>query len=321
MPQQSFKTILARNVAGAAKNFIFAVKIPVGWQAEAVPEIDAINFYDPASEDNTSLEQSQIFIRNFRANSFLTLATVTIHSRENLTINNRPAVRYDIEKKPGVPNFPNQPSWRNRRHIVTDIRVSDKNPSVFYVIAKRPELDQKIYQQFLKDLAVDAPPQSLIEPVEQFRERITKKPFGIFVSPQNSPVQPERFTGYHTGVDVEFDDRAEEIPIRAIAEGEVILSERAAGYGGVLVIRHTIEKRTVLALYGHLDPATLPRTGKRVGAGDTIGILGKDKTEETDGERKHLHFAVLRGETVDRRGYVPTKAELSGWRDPLELFE
>ena len=36
--------------------------------------------------------------------------------------------------------------------------------------------------------------------------RITKKPFGIFITTQNSPVQPERFSGYHTGVDVEYKD-------------------------------------------------------------------------------------------------------------------
>lgn len=34
-------------------------------------------------------------------------------------------------------------------------------------------------------------------------ERITKKPFGVFVTPQNSPVNPERFRGYHTGTDFE----------------------------------------------------------------------------------------------------------------------
>jgi hypothetical protein len=33
---------------------------------------------------------------------------------------------------------------------------------------------------------------------------LQKKPFGIYITPENSPVQPENFTGYHTGIDVEY---------------------------------------------------------------------------------------------------------------------
>ena len=39
------------------------------------------------------------------------------------------------------------------------------------------------------------------EPIGQTEERITKKPFGIKISPENSPISPERFSGYHTGID------------------------------------------------------------------------------------------------------------------------
>jgi hypothetical protein len=45
-----------------------------------------------------------------------------------------------------------------------------------------------------------------VPPVPGFPEEITKKPFGIFINPETSPVQPERFRGYHTGVDVEVVD-------------------------------------------------------------------------------------------------------------------
>ncbi|MGE5392302.1 MAG: hypothetical protein ACM3NH_00970 [Candidatus Saccharibacteria bacterium] len=38
-------------------------------------------------------------------------------------------------------------------------------------------------------------------PLADWQERVTKKPFGIFVSPGHSPVDPERFRGYHTGTD------------------------------------------------------------------------------------------------------------------------
>ena len=36
-------------------------------------------------------------------------------------------------------------------------------------------------------------------PISNPLERIIKKPFGIKINPANSPVQPERFSGYHTG--------------------------------------------------------------------------------------------------------------------------
>ena len=40
-------------------------------------------------------------------------------------------------------------------------------------------------------------------PLDRGVQRITKKPFGIFVSPSHSPIQPEKFMGYHTGTDFE----------------------------------------------------------------------------------------------------------------------
>src|SRR3989338_4447404 len=81
---------------------------------------------------------------------------------------------------------------------------------------------------------------NLIEPVEGFRDRITKKPFGIYITPETSPVQLDRFTGYHTGVDIEFTDSSEDIPVLAIADGTILIRAYASGYGGVVVVRHVI---------------------------------------------------------------------------------
>src|SRR3990167_7147055 len=38
-------------------------------------------------------------------------------------------------------------------------------------------------------------------PISDWLSRITKKKFGQYITPQTSPVQPERFTGYHTAAD------------------------------------------------------------------------------------------------------------------------
>src|SRR3989344_7022766 len=49
----------------------------------------------------------------------------------------------------------------------------------------------------------------IIEPIAEFSQRITKKPFGIYITPETSPVHPDKFDGFHTGVDIEYEDIAE----------------------------------------------------------------------------------------------------------------
>ena len=153
-PQSPYKNFEVSSIPGRAEELQFLAEIPRDWNGEAITANESLNIYNPSRETPTNLEKSEIFIRHFEANSFLTLQTVNILERQAVTINGRPAVRYVIEKKPSAADFPNQPSWRNKRHTVTDIRVSDNNPSVFLVIAQRPELDEAIYQHFLSTLYV-----------------------------------------------------------------------------------------------------------------------------------------------------------------------
>ncbi len=162
--------------------------------------------------------------------------------------------------------------------------------------------------------------QRLIEPVEEFKDRITLKPFGIYITPENSPVQPENFSGYHTGADVEFTDRDDEISVQAIADGSVIVSRTASGYGGLTIIRHEIDGQKIDVIYAHLDPESLPRKGDKVEAGQIIGHLGEGNTTETDFERKHLHLSFHKNNSLDIRGYVQNESELENWYDPLEFF-
>lgn len=161
---------------------------------------------------------------------------------------------------------------------------------------------------------------SLVEPVADFVAHATKKRFGMHITPDTSPVEHDRFTGYHTGVDAEFTDDVREIPVYAIADGTVVVRTWANGYGGVAVIRHVINGVPLFALYGHLDEASFISGVTHVKAGDVIGVLGDDHSHETDGVRKHLHFALYRGEKMDYRGYVPTEAELEPWLNPLDFF-
>ncbi len=162
---------------------------------------------------------------------------------------------------------------------------------------------------------------TLTPPVRDFMSRVTKKQFGMYITPETSPVDHDRFTGYHTGVDVEFTDTDSDVPVYAIADGSIVFRDWVKGYGGVIVIRHTINGVTLYALYGHLDEASFPPTDVvRVVAGQQIARLGDGLTQETDGVRKHLHFSVSTTEKLDLRGYVQDEAELSHWLNPLDFY-
>lgn len=158
------------------------------------------------------------------------------------------------------------------------------------------------------------------EPVAGYVSRVTKKPFGIYITPATSPIQPERFTGYHTGADAEYQDVAADVPVNALADGKIVLSETASGYGGVFMVSFDLNGVQHTALYGHIRPSSLPKIGRIVSKGEQIALLGTGYSTETDGERRHLHFAVLSDNSLNIKGYVSTKAQLSSWIDPLTLL-
>jgi murein DD-endopeptidase MepM/ murein hydrolase activator NlpD len=168
-------------------------------------------------------------------------------------------------------------------------------------------------------LVNDIPKDTLTEPVAGFRNRVTKKPFGIFITSQTSPIQPERFRGYHTGADAEYSDITTTVPVHAAQNGTVVYSGYVSGYGGVIVLTGNINNQAVRFLYGHLNPSQLLPINTTVSAGQQIGILGKGYSKETDFERRHLHFAIIKGTKIDFRGYVQDKNELVKWLDPLLL--
>jgi hypothetical protein len=150
-------------------------------------------------------------------------------------------------------------------------------------------------------------------------ERVTKKPFGIFITPQNSPIQPEKFTGYHTGADFEIfpEELNTDVTVHAVCSGKLSLKEYAAGYGGVAIESCDLSGNPTTVIYGHLKLAsiTLP-IGSNLGVGDTIGILGAAYSQETNGERKHLHLGFHKGISINILGYVQNKTDLSEWVDP-----
>ncbi len=313
-----YQRINTADLEGLVGPFAFSVEVPLGWQVEVVPAIEALNFYLPDAQGSSNLDKSQIFVRYFTANGFLTLSTVTIFSQTATTILGRPAVVYDIEKKSGVTNFSSQPFWRNQRHTVTDIRETDSNPATFYVFSQRPGIDQAIVDHFLNSLQFGTTVDS--QAISYSLDRVTKKSFGTYVTPNNSSVQPERFSGYHTGIDIEYGDVDQDVRVTALADGTVVRSGIVSGYGGMVAVRHTIDGAEYVVVYGHLDPARLVGNGTPLQQGQQLGVLGEGFSDETDGERKHLHLSAHKGVEINVRGYVDVPADLAQWMDPVVLF-
>lgn len=163
----------------------------------------------------------------------------------------------------------------------------------------------------------------LAQPIASALTRITKKPFGLKVSPQDSPVSPEKFAGYHTGVDFETltSEQDAEIPVYAACSGPLLLKKWATGYGGVVVQKCQLADQDVTIVYGHLKLASITaKVNQALTAGEQLGILGKGYSVETDGERKHLHLSIHLGTTINLRGYVQTQAELAGWLDAAKYL-
>lgn len=161
-------------------------------------------------------------------------------------------------------------------------------------------------------------------PISQEKQRVTKKPFGIFITPENSPVSPERFRGWHSGVDYETlpSEEDQDVTVLAACSGEVLSKRWVSGYGGVLVQRCTSpEGEAVTTLYGHLNIDSIDtNVGDRLTVGMPIGVLGAGYSDETDNERKHLHFAIHKGSQVELRGYAQQQSELDAWIDPTQMF-
>jgi murein DD-endopeptidase MepM/ murein hydrolase activator NlpD len=156
----------------------------------------------------------------------------------------------------------------------------------------------------------------------QSTERVTKKPFGIRINPETSPVQPERFQGYHTGTDFEtfLDEATIDVPVHAICDGPLIMKRLATGYGGVAVQGCMLDNQAVTVVYGHLRLSSIGvDIGTTLKRSDMLGMLGTGYTEETSGERKHLHLGIHKGEAVNILGYVASKQELNQWIDPCRF--
>jgi len=164
----------------------------------------------------------------------------------------------------------------------------------------------------------------IAEPILDSLSRITKKPFGLLVSPTDSPVQPEKFTGYHTGTDFETSPTEADIaiPVSAVCDGTVRFVGPVAGYGGAAILACTINSQPVTVLYGHIDiETTILKVNEVITKGSLIANLAPADSDKSGGERKHLHLGIHLGTSIEYRGYVQNQNELVSWLNYQELYK
>lgn len=160
---------------------------------------------------------------------------------------------------------------------------------------------------------------NLQPPLNKAEERVNKKKFGAYITPQNSPIQSERFKGFHTGVDFEIfsEELNTEVLVHAICSGKIRLKQYVSGYGGVIVQSCELNKEPITIIYGHLKLSSITvNINENIETGESIGILGDDKSQETDYERKHLHLGIHKGIELNIKGYVGSQSDLLNWIDP-----
>jgi murein DD-endopeptidase MepM/ murein hydrolase activator NlpD len=163
-------------------------------------------------------------------------------------------------------------------------------------------------------------------PMTRYAERKTVRWYGKQVGETDRQLVPcgDTFTGYHTGDDLEplGGESNQEIPVYAIAAGKIRQVRAVSGYGGLLVIEHVLNNQTYTVYYGHIDlNQKLVSEGGTINAGQRIALLGDHCSPETSNERKHLHFAIHKGTTINVKGYAANTNELAEWVNPEALLQ
>lgn len=184
------------------------------------------------------------------------------------------------------------------------------------VVYNKPLNQGETTEPFPEKTSSEKESEDLELPIKEAGQRVTKKPFGIKISPDNSPINPERFSGYHTGIDYEIfeGEEATDVRVFAICDGEILKKESILGYGGILIQKCQLNDQSVTVLYGHIRLSSVQQNvGDFISKEDKLALLGRGFSQETDGERKHLHLGIHKGTDIDILGYVQTKSELEDW--------
>lgn len=166
-------------------------------------------------------------------------------------------------------------------------------------------------------------------PMTNVQSRATLKGFGVlandaFYAAHDPSLFPTKFYGYHAGQDLETftSERPNNIsvPFYAVADGTITYIGTLSGYGGVMLEKLSDGQHT--ALYGHIKLPSNLNVGDQVTAGQLISYLGNNFSNETSGERKHLHFAIHIGTDLYFHGHEPSTQVLNfEWENPIPFLK
>ena len=208
---------------------------------------------------------------------------------------------------------------------VSHEQSADNPPTPPTTVVPAPNVPDSVPQ---RDEVVHTPPSEELQddfvwPMDRADARITKKPFGIAIDPRTSPVQPERFSGYHTGTDFEVfpEEAGHPVAVHAVCDGVVRSVQRVRGYGSVVVQACHHDGAPITVLYGHVTlRETTVAVGDTLTAGEAFTVLGAAGSTDTDGERQHLHLGIHKTDTLVFAGYVPRAEQLVLWVDFEEIM-
>lgn len=160
-------------------------------------------------------------------------------------------------------------------------------------------------------------------PMTDYQNRLTYRKFGENITAEIRPRCGRAFSGIHNGDDLEVLETEinKEVKVFAVNDGEIVFKEYIDGYGGLIILKTSLNNQDVLLNYGHIDITTANvKLGDKITSGQVLAVLGDECSTETDGERKHLHFAIHKGTTIDVKGYLDNQNELGEWLNPTQAL-
>jgi hypothetical protein len=164
-------------------------------------------------------------------------------------------------------------------------RYQDYQPVALAVLntITQPDSNTAAADQRLSGSSADAPVSSAV---------VFPLPAGTWTESSPFGWRTDPFTGaksFHTGIDYAAPLGT---PVLAIAAGAVTFAGTDAIYGGLVIITHQIDGRTIASAYGHMPPKEIQvRVGQRLTAGQEIGQVGSQGRSTGP----HLHIEVRPG--------------------------
>ncbi|KJL36426.1 M23 family metallopeptidase [Tessaracoccus sp. Y36] len=209
---------------------------------------------------------------------------------------------YQVRAFFGGPAGPNYPSPRGLLDIAGRESMDKGEAAQSVEVSAYPDRYrnyESVAEQILQALTTNTTAQpagggAVLGPVPETSRVVFPMPEGTWVMTSPYGMREHPITGeykLHSGTDFAGPDGT---PILAAADGVVTVAEYSGGYGGLVVIEHTVDGKTVATAYAHSW-----ETGIRVTAGDrvTAGQHIADVGSSGNSTGPHLHFEVRIGGT------------------------